>query len=1146
MLKPLANIKAPDLISFNRQSYVDEIIERIKMNEDWSEIWNDELFQNADQMIMQFFAYMVEKNAMNFNLNIKEKFLAHAYSDEAIYQNLSDAGIDVQQATNAQVDVVVSLSDNIIREPLVFEKFHTIPGVNINNSTILFEIIEKDANGKYNYLDNVIINTEYLAIENFTLTLYAGKTQYEEFELSEYILENMQLKLSKNNIEHGSIRVYYNDPDSKLVELNQVDILNHTGLKNTIFPKGTPSFKIKYDKNNYPILMFGTEEFGGCFYENHVNGKIIVFYRQAYGSASNILAGGINFSETLTILDKSITAKYYNRQPAAGGKDIEDLQIAKYYGPLRLGRNGVLIDEKDIKIKLKDIVVKHEVKTPIMSDNNGVPFMHALHYIVPKRNFDNFEFKDFAANDTIVTYKQKIINQITEYCAIQGAHDQPVIDEFVTDFVYPDSSGKINFTYTLKNLNPLSNSLRATAYDDNGQILDYCRWEGNYILDKKISSAEHDKVTRVRTKTFAALNIINNSTNNDTGINNNINNKLYIEFDDYGHIFYLTLPTGVRTYKELATIINDLIINEIKGQYSTAYDNDTRGAVTNMLHLINHVFVSYETVNSTLQTGRLIFNSTKTGRKSKIVFHDYNIENTNKELDLYYQLGVGPYVYRPGRETGWVFNDAMIYNYETNQIFFDIYSDNISKQQIISYDVYSDNLVQSIIEKSGPVLQFVLTIENNIKEKLLINDKINVFAEKYNDITKTYDIVSHIVFTNIAANNLNIATLGEYDPRVENTSAQSVFNSDSELTKYDYNNALLSIQVVDGIEQPYYVSKFGEINKIVIKEVNIINNGQSFTDVVDGLNKVFYPQGNEWRQEVNNITGPKFTLNLSGLGLSENKNYKVSFIYIDSNLLEHEMDYIVFANINLASDHIPYSYYNTAVTNKAVVNRALGSSTLGTYLDANAAILHIAFSDGEEDLSLKTYLPGWVPFDRIRIEYKSKNFSYITVSYIPNRYMPEGEAKAILDVVKDSASRLIGLENITQQLTYIPFGLSIMLKVDKKYSLYEAVNAVKQLLYLNYQYDNYNSDHTVNTKPNIQTIKNLINTIAFKYGITDIEIDNSLTEYVDKTYNEPCYYFILDETTLGKLYALEEASSNMNIKTISEFYKIAINAVFSD
>ena len=93
MLKPLADIKAPDLIQFDRQSYVDEIIERIKLNPEWSEIWNDELFQNADQMVMQFFAYMAEKNALKFNLNLKEKFLSHAYSNEAIYNNLSDMNV---------------------------------------------------------------------------------------------------------------------------------------------------------------------------------------------------------------------------------------------------------------------------------------------------------------------------------------------------------------------------------------------------------------------------------------------------------------------------------------------------------------------------------------------------------------------------------------------------------------------------------------------------------------------------------------------------------------------------------------------------------------------------------------------------------------------------------------------------------------------------------------------------------------------------------------------------------------------------------------------------------------------------------------------------------------------------------------------
>ncbi len=1149
MLKPLADIKAPDLIQFDRQSYVNEIIERIKLNPEWSSIWNDNLFHNADQMVMQFFAYMAEKNALKFNLNLKEKFLSHAYSDEAIYNNLSDMNVEIQQATNAQVDIQISLDDTIIRTPIVFDKYHKITGKNINNSNIIFEIIEKDENNKYNYLDNVIVNPEFATLEYFSITAYAGVTNMEEFELSEHALENMQLTLSKVDVEHGSIRAYFSDPDGKLIELNEIDILKGSGEKNLYFEKGTPFYKIKYNRNNNPVLMFGTEEFGGAFENKHINGKIIVFYRQAYGNNGNILAGGINSSQKMIILDKEYSLNFYNKAAAAGGKNREDLKIARVFGPLRVGRNSAFIDEKDAEFAMKNLVVKYKVDTPKMGINNNVPFLHAIHYFVPYRDFSSFAFDNFSDTDTIASYALKIIKQYTSFCEISGSHDKAIKDEAVCDFIYPDSSGKIYFTHMLENKYPTSGTLRATAYDENDRILDYIRWDGNYVLNPKVVAAEHDKVTRIRTNTFATLNIIDTlSGTSNAGSDNGKNNKIIIEFDDYDHIFDLTLPLGSRTYKELATIINDLIINEIKGQYSTVVEGVTQGAVTNMIHLVNRVFCSYEVVDSTKKTGRLIFNSTKTGRRSKIKFHDYNINNTNTDYDLYYQLGVGVYTYRPGRETGWVFNDSLVYNYETNQIFFDIYSDNINKQQLVLPKQYNNALTQSVVKQDGPIISFILTVENDIKEKLLLGTDLNIYADKWNDITKTYTPVSHIYFASVIED-INEPTVGLSDPRVLDEEAKSVFKLETSNTFFNYDKSLVSIQFVDGEARPYYSSVYGAVHKITLKECNVITgNPLQFTYPSGGLSKIFYPNGDEWMQDPTESTGKKFTLSLSGLDLQPGKNYKLSLITIDSSLIEHELDYVVFQtfeNNQASASFVAIAYFNESA-DKEVINRSLGSSTLGTYMNAVLKTIQVATTNPEEDPALKTYSPNWASFDRIRFEYQSKNFDHITVNYTPNQYKPEGEAKALLDVFKDSGNRFIGMENITKNLKYIPFGVTVAIVVSKKYSLNEAVNAVKTVLYKNFSYDNISMVHDINYKPSSQNIKNLISEIATNYGITDIKVGTVIDEYIATHYSEPCYFFIMEDKQYKDLLELEANSSLTKIKTISDNYKISISANFGD
>jgi len=152
----------------------------------------------------------------------------------------------------------------------------------------------------------------------------------------------------------------------------------------------------------------------------------------------------------------------------------------------------------------------------------------------------------------------------------------------------------------------------------------------------------------------------------------------------------------------------------------------------------------------------------------------------------------------------------------------------------------------------------------------------------------------------------------------------------------------------------------------------------------------------------------------------------------------------------------------------------------------------------------------------------------------------------LLDVFKDSGSRFIGMENITKNLKYIPFGVTVTIIVSKKYSLNDAVNAVKTTLYQNFSYNNISMVHDINYKPTAQNIKNLISEIATEYGIMDITVGTIIDEYIATHYSEPCYFFIMEDQQYKALLELEAESSLTKIKTISDNYKISISANFGD
>jgi hypothetical protein len=453
-LKPLADIKAPSLINFDRDTFVEEIIERIKLNDDWDELWDGDLYQNASQMILNFFGYMHEKSTEYYNINLSEKFLNQAFSDKAIYENLSDLGIHVKQSTNAYAQVQGSISETFLNNPLIFDKFYKIYGMSVNDESIPFEIINKDENNKYDYLNNIIINADNLTLNFFNIDAYAGVTNVTEIVLEESSLENLIIPLSITDVEDDSIRIYYTDDYGRYIEM--IEVSRFSDIKKTItsiFPNGIPCYKITYSTDNSPIITFSNELFGGRFDLSNiaVNGTLVIYARSAYGSSGNVVANGINTVEDFTINNKTVSVTFTNDLNAAGGSDAEDISETKSFINSRIGRDGADVVDDDIRQRLHNVVSKIKVDTPKYAIENSIPFMHAVHHVVPYReiselSFDNPDTYNIKTADEIYN---DIINQVTDFCYIQGTHDAYIDNEFVSHFVYPDDSDEVNITYGL-------------------------------------------------------------------------------------------------------------------------------------------------------------------------------------------------------------------------------------------------------------------------------------------------------------------------------------------------------------------------------------------------------------------------------------------------------------------------------------------------------------------------------------------------------------------------------------------------------------------------------------------------------------------------------------------------------------------------
>ena len=478
-LKSLSQIKTPDLIEFDRDSLVEEIVLRIQADPNWSSIWDGELLHNFSYFIINTFSYLFSKNAEATNRILKEVFITSASDPQSVINYLSNFSLNLKQNTASVTEVTIrpSLGGSFTND-FFLDPGYSIEGTTINGNSSNFEIYnyEKDSNG------NITSKIDYrsfieIPAKNFhKVNVFSGITKQISFSINPLTqTEKFIYNITDTNIIEDSIRIYYEINTINENELIETDSFIITPVINNIFTEemgGVPHFKIKYATDGSAKIIFGSREFGGSFPSN--GGNITIFYRIGGGVLSNVARGGINYTIDLVIDNFTTTrVNFFNFLAGGGGGDRETLDEAQFYAPYRIGRGRSLVDDNDVLNLLRGAVIKHIVKSP-KYNGTDIPILHYHNYIAPPKNFNNFLFPVPNSTDTYLTYKEIFELELSKFLNLDGIHDGSENDIIITFF------RNSSFSFALPYSPPLNGTLYVSAYDNAGIEVDRLIWGGNY------------------------------------------------------------------------------------------------------------------------------------------------------------------------------------------------------------------------------------------------------------------------------------------------------------------------------------------------------------------------------------------------------------------------------------------------------------------------------------------------------------------------------------------------------------------------------------------------------------------------------------------------------------------------------------------
>lgn len=1105
-LKPLAEIELPDLIDFDRQSIVDEIISRMQNDPKWSELTNGiDLHHNSTNAFLQIASYIAEKITSSQNRITRDLYLPHAIDKTAIEDLIFDQKIRPRQNKHAEVKVRGVVQDVILDKTFYLPRFTPLTATNLNGNATTYEIIKYDyEEGKFNYFDDIKIDPSVYVRDFFDVYAYSGSTFSKQFEITN-VFEKFILELENiTDIIENSVRVYYHYKND-YIELPETDtFVVAPKPENKYFPNGKPHYILQYGINGEVKIYFGTEEFGGAFNSSHTDGEIVVFGRTGGGENSRITSNSISDSITLPYYaNRELTIGFFNPEQGYGGSDRESLLELKQYGPMRAGKGEAIISEEDMYEALRKLVNKHKISSPHYDEyTQTVQILHALHWIVPKRSFEDMTLPISSIITSPEEYTLILTEYLNDFCNIKGANDTIITDEIATStFGFGSDYFSLSFARPLQVGHPMHTTLQINAYNNEEELIDQLKFDGVYKgeINRPAPNKNHAQVI---SDSFSSFTISNNL-------------EITLSFDLYDDLpITISIPSGTYTPIGISEFLhNEIFLNLINQNLFTNHQN--------------HIYCYVDPGNN----GRIIIESPTTGYQSRVKI----LSDPNDPQNLNNVIGMDKKTYFAYPRSGLVFNNNTLYNHNDYVIFYSINNNDINQgineQNEIDEDKMSviDNTglwEQNTFSSQGPEFNHILLDEKKDRTRLIQGSNLIVGAYNNNGV-----LIDQLTFGSVQKNNITEA--------IKENSQYDVFKPNGNTFNYDSSN--LNLKIVDGIEIPIYKASHPPLAAIVIVDPTTYNN----VDILKGISNgvlASYTNPKLWehpnRYEIN---GAHIEIDTSVITFTENNNYEIHLK--DTSATPRTLEKLNFTYNS--TDGI------TSLTTSSPLTPPV--SIIDTSKDHNIIYtenkLSFYFLPGEVDTeATKEYSSGIVDdqdneinIASIKLGYNKQIYDFITVDYKPNHYQPFDEGKYFINLLKGKKNkRMLGWEHLIKTIDFRIVGVSVTITAKRGVSLSTIEKNTKNLILDNFGYDNNNPNHNIGSGFSISLLKSIISNQELNPGVANVKVNFPSDDIVDTTENKTAYYFIANEELINKIQEVENADP-LVLKGLTSKYEISVS-----
>jgi len=380
--------------SLDFDTIINDVKALIREHPEYNNEWDDFLESNAGRMFVEITSYIVEKLAARVDWESREMFVSTATQRQSLINILKLINHKPKLPKASKVSVKMKLTKWI--EPFNLSKLEQILGYDTNGQPLKFECIQLASDGKpdYDFVYHVETGTSSDKImEIYNIPFYSGASASENDIWMEGI-DNESFILNRSPVIENSIRIYSPKKGKEFVEVDsfitpeaqQNDVPSH--LK-------TVPYIVEIDAQNKAKIIFGPSR---LVLTPDKGERLEARYRVGGGAKTNIVSNSINMTKTYNIGGERTTVLYTNPNPATGGADEEDLQLAKLTAPISLRSANKTVTNEDYVSHLEDLqsilkvsVIGKENEPSQIYEDYGyfLPSLETWIYVAPER--ENWE-----------------------------------------------------------------------------------------------------------------------------------------------------------------------------------------------------------------------------------------------------------------------------------------------------------------------------------------------------------------------------------------------------------------------------------------------------------------------------------------------------------------------------------------------------------------------------------------------------------------------------------------------------------------------------------------------------------------------------------------------------------------------------------